>query len=1336
MARRLFAVLLTRLYCSTLVSGSAFLLMLGFVQTGFAQTPPQGCPPVPASGQTVLLDLGGNVNGVCPSLPTTSPQPIPGGGNGTYQQYTVNFTATASNVVLTFAFRDDEQNISFTNVSVTDLSNPGGTLLTNGNFSGGIAASGGNVSAPANWAYSNVNAQNYEGVVASSSSDCYTSSNCWYDGSLEGYDTISQTITTNSGDNYQVSFYVAEDSYCAGNGGGSSCNFSDVSTNGNSGTAGNGIDVLVYATGATVPASQTLTLTMLDSGAGSVTDNLGVLGTCSESAGVVSQNGVQSSGATCTATYPLGTVVELTATASSSSTFGATASQSASGVAIPGWGGACTSSEKNPDQCDLTMDSAQNVTATFVAPGQSGTQPVTTTQAADYGFNGGVNNLNSGGNDLNVQLTSGSSTTVSVTQIPMSQAACDSILALAFPSAYCFVYQLGATPSEADSAQMYELTCPGSATGGTCGSITAATFFATLGADFIFSTSTQGTTENPGLTTSGSSSNVPPNSVLMFDGGNPYVGVAKFAGTDTQHPCSLPANPTSESFTEPLTNQIASFTFVNDTPTASPTKSKSGGTGSCWIVTYNMPNEAPTVSITGGPSNGQGVGQNSQLTASFTCNAANAGDSSAVGPYLTVSSCTLTDSYTGSGSPQSYSAATGTASTSDGPVSLDTSTPGPHTVTATVVDSATDTISASPVTYNVQGGTTTTVSSSSISSTYGQMVTFTATVTGGSGQAPTGAVTWSISGSAVCSSTTPLSGTGNLATATCSSTLGPVGGSPYAVTASYSGDNYNGPSSGMLSPGQTVGQATSSVTLNCPSVTYTGSALTPCTATYSTSDGLSGTVTVSYSNNTNVGTASASATYAGDSNHQGSSSSSSFSIMPATATVVLSNMTQTYTGSALSPTVTTTPSGLSYSLTGAPDTGAGSYSVTATINSGQNYTGSATGTFVIKAATPTVTVADGGGVYTGSQYPGTAAVTVVSGGSADTGTVTYSYVGTGTTSYGPSATAPTNVGTYSVTVAVAASGNYGTASSSTVAFSITPGTATVTLGNLSQTYTGSPLSPTVTTSPSGLSYTLTGAPDTNAGSYTVTATINSGQNYTGSASGTFVISAPVWTITPSTYSFGTLSIGQSASQSFTVTNPTTTSTPIKVSIPVSGSEGGSTPNEVDPDDYVITSCNCQGSLGAGKSCTFTVTWTPDSDDLPLYATGGSLAYLQVTNNSKTVLAYATMTGKALDPTASLSATSYSFGSETTGSSVTEEVATLTNSGPTPLILGTTSINGSSAFKLASSSGSCSNGESIPSGSSCTIYVTFKPTSTSSVGGTVTINGNATNAPLTIALSGK
>ena len=84
----------------------------------------------------------------------------------------------------------------------------------------------------------------------------------------------------------------------------------------------------------------------------------------------------------------------------------------------------------------------------------------------------------------------------------------------------------------------------------------------------------------------------------------------------------------------------------------------------------------------------------------------------------------------------------------------------------------------------------------------------------------------------------------------------------------------------------TTRKASSTVTLLCPApaggFTYNGAAQTPCSATYATADGLSGTLTVSYSANTSAGQASASATYPGDDIREGNSASMSFTINKAT----------------------------------------------------------------------------------------------------------------------------------------------------------------------------------------------------------------------------------------------------------------------------------------------------------------------------------------------------------------------------------------------------------------------------------------------------------------------
>src|SRR5206468_1386442 len=89
-------------------------------------------------------------------------------------------------------------------------------------------------------------------------------------------------------------------------------------------------------------------------------------------------------------------------------------------------------------------------------------------------------------------------------------------------------------------------------------------------------------------------------------------------------------------------------------------------------------------------------------------------------------------------------------------------------------------------------------------------------------------------------------------------------------------------------------------------------------------------------------------------NYLGSSATAqTIAAIKATAPVVLSDLTPTYTGSPLTPTATPTPAGLTIVWTGAPQTTAGSYAVVATINDA-NYEGTISGTLVIgKAASTT-----------------------------------------------------------------------------------------------------------------------------------------------------------------------------------------------------------------------------------------------------------------------------------------------------------------------------------------------------------------------------------------------
>lgn len=215
-----------------LLSVAAVVTTLTFSRASANTLPPTGA----------ILDLSGT--------------PIPGGGDDTYQPYSVDFVADNPTTAITFAFREDPSFLSFADVSVTDLTHPSGNLLLNGDFSGGTYTSNGNGNTPVDWVYANVYGASFGGTVESNSVDCYAMSNCWYDGAVQAYDAISQTVPTTIGDKYQVAFDLADNSHCRNNGGGSSCNFSDLSTDGNTTTSGgNGINLTVYAEAGLPPAA-------------------------------------------------------------------------------------------------------------------------------------------------------------------------------------------------------------------------------------------------------------------------------------------------------------------------------------------------------------------------------------------------------------------------------------------------------------------------------------------------------------------------------------------------------------------------------------------------------------------------------------------------------------------------------------------------------------------------------------------------------------------------------------------------------------------------------------------------------------------------------------------------------------------------------------------------------------------------------------------------------------------------------------------------------------------------------------------------------------------------
>ena len=315
---------------------------------------------------------------------------------------------------------------------------------------------------------------------------------------------------------------------------------------------------------------------------------------------------------------------------------------------------------------------------TFTPQGQSQSGTVTAGQTSPTTFN--INGGFVAGSPTTGYAFTAQETTTSqnlqmvVTAIPISQKACNALAQAnkSFTTAQCFVYQNGGGQGQ-DTSVLFEVTCPPT---GSCGS-SANPFDAELGTNFSFNCS-----ENVPLQCG------PPPLPLSFgfpnltsSDGLPEVGFLKGEGPDAVHPCT--PDPTGAT---PLfqSNQIDTFALGD---TSGGAKGGSGGTTSCWTMTYLTPNELPTVSITQ-PANGASYkqGENDATTlASYSCSAVNAGAGSPIGPYLTVGTCSATD--------------TPGSSVANG-AQFDTGTLGPHSFTIEVQDSATNTNSQT-VNYNV-----------------------------------------------------------------------------------------------------------------------------------------------------------------------------------------------------------------------------------------------------------------------------------------------------------------------------------------------------------------------------------------------------------------------------------------------------------------------------------------------------------------------------------------------------------------------------------------------------------------------------------------------------------
>jgi len=286
----------------------------------------------------------------------------------------------------------------------------------------------------------------------------------------------------------------------------------------------------------------------------------------------------------------------------------------------------------------------------------------------------------------------------------------------------------------------------------------------------------------------------------------------------------------------------------------------------------------------------------------------------------------------------------------------------------------------------------------------------------------------------------------------------------------------------------------------------------------------------------------------------------------ASATVTIGNLSQEFDGTQKVLSATTSPVGISVAVTynglnSAPSE-PGSYAVVAAVIDG-NYQGTATGTLVISKKHVAVTLGN-----LSQTYDGTArAVSVTTNPAGKTVTVTY----------GGSSTAPTNAGSYAVVATVVDTNYQGTATGTLV---IDKAVATVTLGNLSTTYDGTPKSASYTVNPSGKTVVVTyndrmSAP-TDAGIYSVVATVDD-TNYAGVTYGTMTIAKASATVSLSALNF---TYDGSAKPVTAATTP--------AGLPVTVTYKGSTAVPVNAGSYAVTATVNDTNYGGTATGTLVI----------------------------------------------------------------------------------------------------------------------------------------------------
>ena len=215
-------------------------------------------------------------------------------------------------------------------------------------------------------------------------------------------------------------------------------------------------------------------------------------------------------------------------------------------------------------------------------------------------------------------------------------------------------------------------------------------------------------------------------------------------------------------------------------------------------------------------------------------------------------------------------------------------------------------------------------------------------------------------------------------------------------------------------------------------------------------------------------------------------------------------------------------------------------------------------------------------------------------------------------------------------------------------------------------------------------------------------------------------------VSPNPVNFGSVAVGGSAS-SFADLYDSGTSTIGAVTISITGTNAG---------DFAYSSNGCYAGVASKKSCKIGLQFTPKG-------TGTRTATLNLTDNASNSPQHATLTGTGTPANNSTititpsSPSSFSFGSVSVGATSSSQTFTLTASGGNVSISNIAvinpNVNPTSVDTEFPITNKCSS--SLPSGTSCTVSVAFKPSQIGNRVALLSVTDSGHDSPQLKAISG-